>query len=33
MTKLRNHGNGLDNGDEIEEFDWIMEVKSWRWIG
>jgi len=26
MTKPRNHGDGLVNGDEIEEFDWVMEV-------
>jgi len=42
MTKPRNHRDGLGNGDEIEEFDWIMEVimeidwimevRSWRWI-
>jgi len=42
MTKPRNCGNGLGNGDEIEEFHWIMEVimemdlvmkvRLWRWI-
>jgi len=26
VTKLRNCGDGLGIGDEIEEFDWIMEV-------
>jgi len=26
MTKPRNCRDGLDNRDEIEEFDWIMEV-------
>jgi len=32
MTKPKNCGDGLGNGDEIKEFDWVMEVRSWRWI-
>jgi len=32
MTKPRNRGDGLDNEDEIEEINWVMGVRSWRWI-
>jgi len=32
MTKPKDHGDGLGNGDEIEEMDWIIKVRSWRWI-
>jgi len=33
MTKPRNSGDGLSNGDEIEEFNWIMEMRLRSLIG